>query len=145
MIVDAVDVDRDRALAVRIETDVAEAETLFREVVDDVVAVVVLILTERDLHLDPRAFVRVVADFREPLRLCALIVDGAQRNHQFRNIEHGRGAEPQDGFVDDDPVAGNDVDGLSGDVIAAARILTGRQVRVETVRGTVRVGMQIVA
>ena len=145
VIVDAVDVDRDRALAffVRIETDVAEPEALFRVIVDDVIAVVVLILAERDLHLDPGAFELIVTDFREPLRLGALIVDGAQRNDELGNVEHGCRAEPQDGFVDDDPIAGNHVHAFTGDVVTAARILAGRQVWVQAVRGTVRIGVQI--
>ena len=46
--------------------------------------------------------------------------------------------------MDDDLVAGNDVHVFAGDVIAAARILARRDVRVEAVRGAVGIGVQIV-
>src|SRR6185503_16991212 len=95
-----------------IEAHVPESQTGFGEIVQDVIAVVKLILSERNFNLDPRSFVLIVADLGEPLRTLALILHRTQRNDEVRQVKDRRSPQPQDRLVDNDFVAGNDVDRL---------------------------------
>jgi hypothetical protein len=89
-------------------------------------------------QFDPRALARVVADQRQEARLAARIVDVAQRNHEERQVEDRERPEEDDGLARDELVARRHVDRARFHVIAAVRILAGREVRVIAVGHAVR-------
>src|SRR5271165_5909938 len=78
-VVERVQVDADAATAppARVEAHVPQTQAELREIVYDVVAVIVLIFSERDLHLDPGTLVRVVPDLGKPFRVATLVFDAA--------------------------------------------------------------------
>src|SRR5579875_2917582 len=82
-VVDGIDACADAAPSpfTRIESDVAETQALLREIIDDVVSVVISIFTKRNLNLNPRAFVRIVTHFGKPMRASGAAVHVSQRNN----------------------------------------------------------------